>query len=266
MEEDLKRNQNLAKEYQELLYPEGYLIAAKLFRNQEEIEALGLGAVKHADGRNTFCQLLSQARYIGRSRLVGADEQACYGFGDTFGMKEMPKEAWKRYVGWQFKTEEAARRAFEVMPRFPVGTYTAIFISPLQRCSVAPDVVVFCGNAGQMLAVLAGYLVDKGGTFTMESNNMSSCGAVIVAPMLDKRPKIVIPGNPWRLLAMPNTGELACGIPGDMLESMAENIRFLKIHGGSQYPPAWQHTQWEPQAPIGDLLKPDGFPSWIQRP
>lgn len=264
MEEDVKRNQNLVKEYQELLYPEGYLVAVKLLKNQKEIEALG--RVKHADGRNMFCQLLTQAWYLGRARLIGKDEQKCYAAERAFGMGETVEDAHKRYVGWQFKTEEAALKAFEAIPMFPMGAYEAVFLSPLETCPVAPDVVVFFGNPAQMLVVLAAYLADRGGTFTMESNNQASCASIIVGPMLEKRPKIMIPGNALRLMGLPNVDYLACGIPGDMMESLAENMRFLRNMGGSRYPPAWQHIQWEPQPPIADLLKREGGgPSWLRK-
>jgi uncharacterized protein (DUF169 family) len=257
MEEALKKNQDLARQYQELLYPEGHLVAVKLLKNQKEIDALG--QVKHADGRSVFCALLTQAWYLGRARLVEANDQACYSATRVLGLGELTdKAAWKRYVGWQFKTEEAARKAYETTPMFPVGTYKAAFISPLERCPVAPDLVVFFGNPSQMLVVIAGYLADRGGTFTMESNNNASCAAIVVAPMLEKRPKVMIPGNALRLLGLPNVNYLACGIPGAMMESLAENMRFLRDKGGSRYPPAWQHIQWTPQPPIADLLKPVG--------
>jgi uncharacterized protein (DUF169 family) len=260
MEEDLKRNEELAKEYQDLLWPEGYLVAVKLVKNSE-IESLG--RVRRPGNHVTFCQCLAQAQYIGRKLLVGAEDQGCYAFGHFFGMKEAPEKFWKRYVGWQLKTEEAAQKVFESIPKFPLGSYDAAFISPLGKCPVAPDAVVLFGNASQMLAILTGYLFDKGGTFTMESNNMVTCGGVIVAPILQKRPKVIIPGNAARLLAIPSA-DLACGIPGDYLEELAGNMRFMKNHGGSQYPPAWQHIQWEPESPIGDLLKPDGTATWIK--
>lgn len=264
MEEVVKRNQELAGKYQELLHPTGYLVAVKLLKTEEEVEALG--KVKHADRRNMLCQLLTQAWYLGRARLVRPNEQACYGAEASFGFAEMPKDAHKRYVGWQFKTEEAALKAFEAVHTVPIGTYKGIFVSPLERCPVAPDVVLFFGNPSQMLVVIAAYLADKGGTFTMESNNQSSCTAIILGPVLEKRPKIMIPGNALRLMGLPNVDYLASGIPGNMMESLAENMGFLRKMGGSRYPPAWQHIQWEPQPPIADLLKPvGGDASWARK-
>jgi uncharacterized protein (DUF169 family) len=116
------------------------------------------------------------------------------------------------------------------------------------------------------LVVIAAYLADRGGTFTMESNNQSSCTSIILGPLLENRPKIMIPGNALRLMGLPDVNHLACGIPGDMMESMAENMQFLRDNGGSRYPPAWQHVQWAPQPPIADLLKPvGGDATWARK-
>ena len=260
--ETSERNKKLAQEFKELLSPEGFLVAVKLLK-KTEID--GFGKVRRPENRVTFCSVLNQSRYFGRTRIVGADDQACYAFPEIFGMKEMPKNAHTRYVGWQFKTEDASKKALDTVRRLPMGTCDLVYLSPLEICPVAPDVVVFCGNAAQMLAVIAAYLFDKGGTFEMQSNNQCTCAGVIAAVIQDRVPKIVIPGNAWRLLASPSTTELVCGIPGELLEDLIKNARFLKTHGGSQYPPAWQHIQWEPQPPIADLLKPDGSASWIKR-
>ena len=264
MEEAVKRNQQLAREYQGLLCPEGNLVAVKLLKNQEEIQ--GLGEVKHADGRSVFCAIMTQAWYLGRARLVEAGEQKCYAAETILGMADIvDTEAYKRYVGWQFKTEEASRKTQEAGRKFPVGAYKAAFVSPLERCPVDPDVVVFFGNPAQMLVIVAAYIFDKGGTFTIETSNGASCGGVIVAPMQDERPKIVIPGNALTLMGLPNVNYLACGIPGHMMASLAENMQFLRKNGGSRYPPAWQHIQWEPQPPLADLLKRSGGDAtWVR--
>jgi hypothetical protein len=59
---------------------------------------------------NTLCQLIAQVHYLGRRHLVRMDDQVCYAPPYLFGTVELPAEAWKRYVGWQMKTEEAAKK------------------------------------------------------------------------------------------------------------------------------------------------------------
>ena len=261
MADQLKLNEGLARAYREALQHEGYLVAVKMLK-KSEIETVG--EIRRPKPRNTFCQLVAQAHYLGRKLLVGAGDQRCYLFPFLFGMGEMPKEAWKRYVGWQVRTEEAGRKAFEAFSKLPMGAYDAVFLSPLEKCPVRPDVVIFFGNASQMQCIVAGYIANRGGILTSEFNGMGSCAGLIVVPMQKERPNIVVPGNPFRLLCLPDK-ELGCGIPGNMIEELIENMQFLKAGGGSSYPPTWQIIQWELQPPIGDVLKPDGSPSWLRR-
>ncbi len=261
MTDQLRSNEKVAKEYRETLQHEGSLVAVKLLK-KSEIETIG--QVKHPRPGNTFCQLIGQTHYWGRMHLIEPDDQACYAPPSIFGMRELPKEAWKRYVGWQVKTEEAGRKIFETMPSFPKNMYDAIFLSPLERCPVSPDVVIFFGNASQMLCIIAGYLADRGGSLKAEFCGMFSCGSLIVTPIQKGYPNIVVPGNPLRLLAVPDK-ELGCGIPGNILGALVENMKFLKARGGSQYPPAWPAVQMPPPPPISELLKPDGAPTWLKK-
>jgi len=174
----------------------------------------GLGKIRKPAKPRTLCQLISQTHYVGRIMVSTANELSCYMAPEILGVKEMPKEAWKRYVGWQMATEEAAKKTIDAVPRFRLGEYR--------------------------------------------------CGTVIVSPMQEKKPTLGIPGNAWKLLALPSDTDLVCGVPSELLEEMAENAEFMRAHGGSRYPPAWQHVDWDVQPPIGDLLKEDGRPSWLE--
>ena len=258
--EQLKPNENLAKEYRNVLQHEGYLVAVKLLKKSE----MGIvEKIKHPRPGNTFCQLIGQTHYWGRTYLIEPDDQSCYAPPCILGMRDLPKEAWKRYLGWQVKTEEAGRKIFETMPSFPKNMYDAIFLSPLERSPFSPDVVIFFGNASQMLCIIAGYLADRGGVLKAEFCGMFSCGSLIVTPVQKGYPNIVVPGNPLRLLAVPDK-ELGCGIPGQILEKLVENMNFLKVRGGSQYPPAWPIVQMPVPSPISELLKPDGIATWLK--
>lgn len=255
MGKDLNRNENLAKEYQDLLWPQGHLVAVKLLKSSEVEE---MGGVSHPERRVTFCQMIAQAYYMGRTRLVGPDDQCCWAPPFLLGLKDLEeKEPWKRWVGWEIKTEELARKTFESYRRLPPGEYSAVLISPLERCPVAPDVVIFIGNASQMLAIFRGYLYDREGPFIMENMGMGGC-SIIPGVILEKKPKMIIPGAGWKALALPSDTSLVCGLPGDMLEGLAENMRVLKSRGGMQYPSQWPWILVEPQPPIADLIKPFG--------
>jgi len=259
--ETVERNKELSRKYKDLLCPEGNLVAVKMIENME-----GWEKVKRPPKARTICQCISQTRYIGRTVLVKPEDNACYAAPEPlFGVK-MPKDAHMRYVGWQFATEEAAKKSFEVVPSFEPGKYKAIFLTPLDRCPVEPDVVIFFGNASQMLVLYGAYLRERGGYLSFNVSNQLTCVGVTVVPMKENRPNLAIPGNAWKLLALPSNTDLIFAIPGFLLDEIAESAKKLRSTGGSRYPAAWQHIDWDAQPPIGDLLKWEGgAPSWLKK-
>lgn len=261
MEDIVKTNKELANAFRETLPFIGHLVAVKMLKPRE---ADAIKDAKRPRPGNSLCQLIAQVHYLGRRHLVRLEDQICYAPPYLFGTGDLPAEAHKRYVGWQMKTEEAAKKTVEAALKFPKGLYDAIYMTPLERCAVAPDVVVFFGNASQMLVIVASYLANRGGALPAEFSGMMACGGLIIVPMLQGRPNIVLPGNPVRLLALPDR-ELGCGIPGNMLAELVANMQFMKANGGSQYPPTWQVIQWPVQPPTSEMLKPDGSPTWLKR-
>jgi uncharacterized protein (DUF169 family) len=260
-EDIVKRNQEMAGQYKGFLCPEGNLVAVKMLTNLE-----GWEKFKRPPKSRTLCQMISQTRYIGRTFLAKADDFSCYAVPALLFGEEMPKGAAKRYVGWQFGTEEAAQKSFDALPAFERNKYVAIFLTPLEKCHVEPDTVIIFGNASQMLVLYSAYLRNRGGDFAISVGNNGACARVTVAPIRDNIPKLAIPGNAWKLLALPSNTDLIFSIPGGLLGEIAENAWKLRNTGGSRYPAAWQHIDWDIQAPIGDLLKKEGGgPSWLKK-
>lgn len=257
-QETLQRNQEFARRYKELLSYEGELVGVKMLKSLE-----GLEKIKKPATPRTLCQLISQTHYVGRTMVATNNEVSCYLAADILGFREMPKEAWKRYVGWQIGTEEAAKKIFDTVPKFELGEYNAILLSPLSRCPVTPQAVILFGNASQMLVIIAAYLHNRGGCVTFTASGVGVCGNAIVSPIQSQEPTLCLPGNAWKLLALPSDTELICGIPTELLDEIATNAEFMRNRGGSRFPPAWQHIDWDIQPPIGDLLKDDGRATWL---
>lgn len=260
-EEMLNRNVDMSERYKDLLCPEGSLVAVKMIHDVSAWKE-----AKRPRNPRTLCQFISQTRYVGRTIFATADDISCYLAPDPlFGVK-MPDDAAGRYVGWQFSTEEASKKTLDQVPRFEPGKYKAIFLSALDRCPVEPDAVLFFGNASQILVLYAAYLRDRGGHLTFNVSTHAGCASATVIPIKDGRPNLVIPGNAWKMLALPSNTDMIFSIPGLLLEEIAENATKLRATGGSRYPAAWQHLDWQIQPPIADLLgREGGGPSWLRR-
>ena len=138
-------------------------------------------------------------------------------------------------------------------------------MTPLERCPVKPDTVMIFGNASQMLVLYGAYLRNSGGDLTFSVGNNFTCVRATVVPIKENRPNLSIPGNVWKLLALSSNTDMIFSIPGDFLDEIAESAWQLRKTGGSCYPAAWQHIDWDVQAPIGDLLKEDGRASWVRK-
>jgi uncharacterized protein (DUF169 family) len=256
-----QKNKEISEKYKDLLYPEGNLVAVKLIQDTQ-----GWEKVKRPNRPLALCQFISQTRYIGRTVLIKAEDISCYAPAENlFGVK-MPADAPSRYVGWQFSNEEAAKKSIEVIPHLEAGRYKAVYLGPLDRCPVDPDVIIFFGNAAQMQVLISAYLRDRGGALNFNAGNQLGCASAIVVPMKEKRPNLVIPGNAVKLLALPSNTDMFMGIPGFLLGEMADNATKLRETGGSRYPVPWAYISWVPQPPIADLLKREGGgPSWLKR-
>jgi len=64
---------------------------------------------------------------------------------------------------------------------------TNILIAPLEDCPVVPDVVVFQGNVGQMIAILRGYFHNKKVGLTFDTTSLATCADAIIAQSVDVR-------------------------------------------------------------------------------
>lgn len=246
-----------------VLFPNGYMVGVKML-TIEDLE--NMDKVRKPSGKRTTCQLISQAWYIGKTIIATKDDLECYAAAEILGFdKRMSIDASERYVGWQFSNGEAAKKACDNAIRFDYGTYKAVKFGPLYKFDHEPDAVLFYGNAAQMLVVISAFLRDKGGVLNFSSTGINACGAVIPDVVKSNEPRVAIPGNAWRLLALPNYTDLICGIPGKILDEIIENAEKLRNTGAARYPTAYQHIDWPAQPPVAELLKDDGYAVWLKR-
>jgi uncharacterized protein (DUF169 family) len=262
-QDTLKKNEALNAKFTELLRPSGYLVAGKMLVSPDELA--GRIKVRRPQNRRTLCQLIAQTQLLGRSSLSTVEDQKCYLAKRILGFQDVVPKAYLRYVGWSIASEDAARKSFETVPKFEMGKYAAVYLSPLEQCPVEPDAVIFIGNASQMLVLIAAYVHKRGGALNFSSSGWGVCGMALAAPVTEGVPKLCIPGNAWKVLALPSDTDLIMGIPYGLMEELLENAAFMRSRGGSRYPAAWQHIDWDIQPPIGPMLEDDGMPTWLKK-
>jgi uncharacterized protein (DUF169 family) len=252
----------LSDEFRDLLRLSGYPVTVKLLKSIEGFEEF------RPKQPFALCQFISLAWYR-RSCYLGTAESlsGCWG-GLTFtGIAEMPANVkdGKRYAGWQFLNEDVSRKFAETLPKFEVGTYKAVLISPLEICPTNPDVVLFYGNSAQMTVLCGAYLYNKGECLNFRISGTAGCSHAVVEPIQTGKPNLVVPCNGYRLMALQNDTDLIFAVPFKSLEELLDGIKFFRERGGPTYPPGWQHLTWEAKPPITYITDPKGpGPVWLK--
>lgn len=78
--------------------------------------------------------------------------------------------------------------------------------------------VIFFGNTAQIYRLIQAYLYNKGGRLEFGLCGEALCADVITAPIQTQKPVLGLPSNGARLLSWPSDDEIACGVPGSLLE------------------------------------------------
>mgnify|MGYP005864108569 CR=1 FL=1 len=257
----------ISEEYSHFLGLNGFPVAIKMLSQSSDVADLRSDGrpIRKLSKRLLICQVLAQARFYGRV-LVGEEENInlCRLGADALGFAV--DDYTHVYSGTYFSNREAAMRMIETMPKLERGKYHALLVSPLEKSPIDPDVVVFFGNAAQILRIINGYLFDKGGRLEFStSGDAGVCCDPVVIPMQTGKPSIGIPCNGGRLMSVPNETDLVCGVPFDILEQILDGIKFTATRVPVRYPPAWQHIDWEPQPPVLYFVRPELRPGKGER-
>lgn len=264
MDLNVARLEYLAGRIDRLLRPESYPVAVKLYKDKEELKEVKEKdgrAVRMVEGKNlAACQLIGQARYMGRVTGGTCETASMCMYGSwVLGFEELPVEYMHGYVRSYFTTEEVAERNFATTPRFEVGSYSGILAAPLEKMPVEPDVVVVFGNTAQVYRLIHAYNHNKGVRLEFSSNGEAgACADMIALPALTQKPSIALPCNGARMLSWPSDDGLAFAIPAAGLEDIVAGLEFT--HAGMiRYPLTWVHLDWEVQGRIKNVIRGKGF-------
>lgn len=238
---------DLGQKLSEALALEGFPVGVKMIGSAAELDSIQYKGkpVRKLDNVIAVCQLISQARFLGKVIAGKAGNlNICRLGGDAMGFDV--DDYTHVYTESYFVDEKAARNMIDTMPKFERGTYEAMLVGPLHKIPVEPDVVVIYGNPAQLLRIVNGYLCDKGGRVEFSaSGDAGLCSDTVVEPMQKNIPHLALPCNGGRILSLPNLTDLACGIPYGLIPGILDGMEYTTRNVPITYPPRWQHIEWE---------------------
>jgi len=241
VERTIQMRKTLSDEFVRLVRLQSYPVAVKMLKSLSELEGLD---IKRPDRKLALCQLIGQAYFVGHRRVATLEElkDMCPLGCAALGFMKPPRAYTEGlvYLGSYHLTKEIGKSVIESIPKFDLGEYSGVLVSPLEKCPLEPDVVIFGGNVSQMLVFVRAYLHNRGGRLNFDTCAMAGCADLIVTAMRTGKPAVALPCLGYRLLSFPSDTDLLCAVPGGLLEDTLEGIKF-NYEGGVVYPTAWQH-------------------------
>jgi uncharacterized protein (DUF169 family) len=188
----------------------------------------------------TICQGVTMARIYGWAVGLAAEDLICVPGMLAFGFIPAVDPALELgqlfcEVGFH-KDLGPALKEVEAMPRFGPQEVGAVYLCPLGRLTLDPDVVVVYGNPAQLMRLIQALAFSLGKRVNGEFGGRVECSQYLIGPYRLGEPRVVIPGLGDRIFSMTQDDEMVVSLPGKMLDSALLGLTEAGKKVGARYP------------------------------
>jgi uncharacterized protein (DUF169 family) len=188
----------------------------------------------------TICQGVTMARVYGWPIGLGQEDLVCvpgmlvFGFAPaTDPIMELGQLFCE--VGFHSGMGPALKEV-EALPRFEPQEVGAIYLCPLERLTVDPEVVVVYGNPAQLMRLIQAATFSLGVRVTGEFGGKVECSSYLIAPYRTGEFRVVIPGMGDRIFSMTQDDEMVVAFPAKFLEELLVGLKEAGKKIGARYP------------------------------
>ena len=213
-----------------------YPVAIKMLSSEDEIPQDAKRPLKDFGTSFALCQALALGRKEGLTIVLDKESQSCPIALAGLGFVRPEVYLSGKYVLAPVNQSTEARiKVAEEMPRFEFGKFNHILISPIQKASFDPDVIIFYGNGAQVMRMIQAAVFASGESLASRSTGSGGCLLPIVVPILGGDCNYTVPGNGERRLGLIADGELAFAMPKGRFEEVVSGLK-LSHEGRQTYP------------------------------
>lgn len=206
----------------------------------------------HLGHRVTLCQGVTLARVYGwmvglaKEDLICVPAMVAFGFSGTGKQQEILSRI--LCGGTLASGEETAKLEIGAMSLFPRGTYASVLLSPLAKAPFAPDIVTMYGNPAQIMRLVQAWTYATGHRVEGNFGGKIECTEYLIAPFLNRRPRVAIPGNGDRIFSMTQDDEIVFSLPGEGLSPLVQGLKEAGRKIGARYPITF-YQKFQPEFP-----------------
>jgi len=188
----------------------------------------------------TICQGVTMARVYGWPVGLTQEDLLCVPGMLVFGFTPAADpimELGQLFCEVGFHAELGpALKEVEALPRFEPQEVGAIYLCPLERLPLDPEVVVVHGNPAQLMRLIQAAGFSLGERVSGEFGGKVECSSYLIAPYRTGRIKVVIPGMGDRIFSMTQDDEMVMAFPVKFLDGLLMGLKEAGQKIGARYP------------------------------
>lgn len=195
--------------------------------------AIGLGGAPTSsfpqlEGKMEFCRMWAEAQR-GKAFFVTAENHDCFpGMYHLGLLDESSKEAVCRF--WVKQVYAYSQKAVEKyvanLPHLDNKSVSLMCISPLEKASFEPDIILVRCSPEQAMLLLWTYSCNTGEVVQGETGT-AMCSTLVIKPYLNKKPSFAIGDPGGRYIIGLAEKEVMVSIPYSLYETI---LKTLKLH------------------------------------
>lgn len=190
--------------------------------------------------RVTICQGVTMARVYGWPVGLTKDDLICIPGMLAFGFTPATDpilELGQLFceVGFH-KDLGPALKEVEGLPHFEPQEVEAIYLCPLERLALQPDVIVVYGNPAQLTRLIQAATFILGERVRSEFGGKVECASYLIGPYRRGEFTVAIPGQGDRIFSMTQDDELVLSFPFKYLEGLLIGLKEAARKIGARYP------------------------------
>jgi uncharacterized protein (DUF169 family) len=223
-------------------------IGIKLFESEEEM--MKVPRIRRLKDQATMCQVIYQARSIGWTLGVVADDFVGGNCATVIGLATPAPDLMDgtRLTGVWFNEKADAAKHQQAIPRIPAGKYNAAAFSPLGSGRLdPPDTVLIFGNPAQIILLINALQWKDYERYQFYCVGETACSDSITQSILADKPAAALPCYGERRYGHVADDEMVIAMPPRYLPKAIEGLQGLG-KAGLKYPiPLWG-AQADPSA------------------
>ena len=118
------------------------------------------------------------------------------------------------------------------LPRLEPQEVEAIYLCPLERLALDPDVVVVYGNPAQIMRLVQAASFALGERVSGDFGGKVECSPYLIGPYRTGEVRVTIPGAGDRIFSMTQDDEMVISFPAQSLEGLLFGLKEAATQGG----------------------------------